>query len=82
MSFGYVKNSKLYIATVKFKRNPNHDPNHKRSGGCQVSNWCTDSTGSHHTFCVIGASIEDVRSRIYARHPMIHITRVEEASFL
>lgn len=82
MSFAYIKHRSLYVVTIRLSHNPNHDPKNKIGNECLVSNWCTDSTGAHHSFCVTGTGIEDVKNRMYLRYPTIHITRVEEASFL
>jgi len=37
-----------YIATLKFPRNPKHNPRFKQVGKCKTSILCSDSTGEHH----------------------------------
>lgn len=66
-----------FIVTMKMLKNPNHDPNNKRTGTCPVSAQCTDHTGQHHSFIMEGDSIEEARHR--ANQEFGHITRIEQA---
>lgn len=62
----------MYVVTVKLPRDPNHDPRNKKTGKCPVSEHCTDVTGQHHSFVVVGdADLE------WAKETYEHITRVE-----
>ena len=51
-------NSMKAIVTIRLPRNPDHDPLHKKSGLCPVSNeYCTDITGEHHSI-LMEASVD------------------------
>ena len=63
----------LRIVTIKLPKNPQHDPHHKIAGPCPVSDWCTDSTGEHHTTLVkTDAEVAALREQFG------HITRIED----
>jgi hypothetical protein len=68
----------LYLVTVKLARNPAHNPRGKVTAYCPVGDeWCTDSTGEHHTFAVqTELSAEDVKMTYENQY---HVTRVETA---
>lgn len=79
----------IYIVTVKLKQNPknffslsHHDPHNKIENECPFSDWCTDSTGAHHTFLMLGLETSDIERQMKQRHPGKHITRIEKARFL
>lgn len=72
----------IYIVTVKVKRNYKHDSQNKIENNCPYSDWCTDSTGSHHTFLMLGLETPDIRRQMKEKYPNIHITRIEKAKFL
>jgi hypothetical protein len=62
----------MYIVTVKFPRDPAHDPKNKKTGKCPVSEHCTDVTGQHHSF--IAATEADLE---LVKMAYEHITRIE-----
>lgn len=66
----------IFIVTVKEAKNPDHDPKNKLGGPCPHSAHCTDRTGAHHSFLVLGAHADDVRRQWEA---LYHVTRVEKA---
>lgn len=68
-----------FLVTVKFPKNPDHDPSNKKIGPCPANPdmMCTDVTGQHHTVLWKCESIlqavlhwEDAKG--------MHVTRVEE----
>jgi hypothetical protein len=64
-----------YAVTVKFPRNPVHDPEHKEDGECPLNlGYCSDTTGQHHTAVVWAHGVTDAEAR-FSNH---HVTRVEE----
>ena len=68
------------IVTVRFPRNPKHNPINKRTGKCplfshDITQLCTDITGEHHSYIQKGESLEDIRKR--AEEKFNHITRIE-----
>lgn len=69
------------VVTVKLPRNPKHDPRNKKSGICPISliiergTWCTDTTGSHHSYVEKGANRKEIENK--ARSKFKHITRIE-----
>lgn len=69
------------IVTVKLPRNPRHDPRNKKSGVCPISKiigrriWCTDITGSHHSYVETGVNKGDIEEK--AKEKFKHITRLE-----
>lgn len=66
-----------YLVTIKLRRNPDHDPQDKKSGPCRVSQYCTDVTGQHHTYLTEAESESAARSR--AEINFGHVTRIELA---
>lgn len=70
---------KIYLVTVKFPNDPNHDPRNKVTGECPLTSGdCTDVTGAHHTMLVESdGTAESVREE-FAHHK---VTRVEEVPF-
>ncbi len=72
----------MYVVTVKLNRNIKHDPHNKIESDCPYSEWCTDSTGNHHSFIMIGYETSDIERQMKQRHPTIHITRIEKAKYL
>ena len=72
-----------FIVTVKDKKNPNHDPRNKVENKCRWSEWCTDSTGEHHSFLLENFDgISDVEVWLDTVYPGVHITRIELVSWL
>lgn len=71
----------MFVVTVKFPKNPEHDPHNKKTGPCPASGKpCDDVTGEHHSFIVHElddslATLENIRSMF---EPTIHVTRVEQ----
>jgi len=69
------------IVTVKLPRNPRHDPHNKIAGKCPLSRilktyvYCTDVTGSHHSYIEEGLSLKEIKEK--AKKKFQHITRVE-----
>lgn len=61
-----------YVVTVKYPKQPGHDPKNKRTGECPVSSACTDVAGEHHSFLVTTDDLDRVLSNYE------HVTRVEE----
>lgn len=62
----------MYVVTVKFPRDPEHDPRSKKTGACPVSEYCTDVTGQHHSFIAYNdADLEFIKTKYE------HITRIE-----
>ena len=61
------------IVTVKFARDPNHDPSNKVTGICPADEnaVCTDVTGQHHSYLATDEEIEALRK------DGVHITRIE-----
>lgn len=72
-----------YIITIRLRRNPDHDPQHKVTGPCPVGPGplsgqhpleCTDVTGEHHSFLWEAPDIEQAKRN----WQNLHITRIEE----
>jgi hypothetical protein len=78
----------VFAVTVRMLgKNPSHDPRAKKTGPCPFSDMCTDVTGEHHTFLVLGTSATDVRDRLTRRAEGgaslgYRLTRVEEARWV
>lgn len=52
----------VYLVTVKLPKNPAHNPNSKVTGKCPVNgNYCSDTTGEHHTVLIECNSLNDFR---------------------
>lgn len=70
------------IVTVKLPRDPKHNPQNKKTGVCPISGnvgkliWCTDTTGSHHSYVESGFSVEEIKRNI-KKKAFRHITRIE-----
>lgn len=64
-----------FIVTVKDPKNPDHDPQNKKTGACKWSTVCTDVTGEHHSFLADAESAQKILDQ-YKRNG-IHVTRVE-----
>jgi hypothetical protein len=71
------------MVTVKYNKDPNHDPKNKVVGACPAAvdteSYCSDTTGEHHTVlvnCRDNVS-PDMISKTFADKG-IHVTRVEE----
>ena len=70
------------IVTVKLPRNPKHNPRNKKSGRCPLSLllkrelWCTDVTGSHHSYIEEGFCQNDIEKKVKDQG-FKHITRIE-----
>lgn len=60
------------IVTIKLPKNPAHDPRHKKTGACPMSEECTDVTGEHHSGLVTFEELEGLRES------GVHITRIEK----
>jgi hypothetical protein len=71
----------LYIVTIRLPKNPNHDPRDKKSDICPSgSGICTDVTGEHHSYLMMGNDVATVRQAAEHRLPDgAHITRIEAA---
>lgn len=67
----------IYIVTVRTARNPEHDPQAKKTGRCPFSAACTDVTGEHHSFLAAGQSAREIAERY--RRLGHRVTRVEHA---
>ena len=72
------------VVTVKLPRNPRHDPRNKKIGRCPLSLllgrelWCTDVTGSHHSYIEEGCCHREIEKKIKKKFGQyIHITRIE-----
>ena len=63
------------IVTVKFPNNPKHNPQSKQSGNCRVSIYCTDVTGSHHSYLAVGETLDAIHEE--ATKEFGHVTRIE-----
>jgi len=65
------------IVTVKLPRHARHNPRNKKSGWCPINlqRWCTDTTGSHHSYIQEGVNLEHIEE--LAREKYSHITRIE-----
>lgn len=65
-----------YLVTVKLKKGIYHNPKSKLTGHCLFDALCTDVTGQHHTFVVVGSPEEflKIEEKIRAQ---FHVTRVE-----
>jgi hypothetical protein len=78
----------VFAVTVRMlKKDPSHDPGNKQTRECPFSATCTDATGEHHTFLMLGVSAQDVRDRLTARSEGgmglgWRVTRVEEARWM
>lgn len=70
--------TKQFLVTVKFRKNPSHDPHNKITDICpaQRGKLCTDSTGEHHTVLWEGDSMMDAMSYYLTQN--VHVTRIEE----
>lgn len=73
----------MFIVTVKYPKNPDHNPNAKQTGPCPASGKpCDDVTGEHHSFIfqtLTGRAqppMEWVRTALKAEG--MHVTRIEE----
>ena len=76
---------KQYVVTLRFEKNPKHNPKLKKRGVCPVSNDCTDITGSHHSYIVRGYGIDHIRHQVNKQFSpnwvgFKHITRIEAVS--
>lgn len=69
---------KQFLVTVKFHKNPGHDPHNKKTSECPANpgKMCSDSTGEHHTLLCEGESLPDVWESWHNRG--LHVTRIEE----
>ena len=72
----------LYIVTLKFKRNPNHNPRNKKTGACQTTNFCTDCTGEHHCILIRAVSMNMAEIILKLHYPNVHVTRIEQADLI
>ena len=64
------------IVTVKLPRNPQHNPQNKKSGKCPITGWtCTDVTGSHHSYIESGQNRAEIWWK--AKEKFGHVTRIE-----
>lgn len=67
-----------FIVTYRLRPDLTHDPKHKVTGGCPLSDKiCTDVTGEHHSELVEAASLDEASSLAQAFGQ--RVTRVEEA---
>ena len=71
------------VVTVKLQKNPNHNPQNKKTGICPIAVFtknkhcrCTDITGSHHSYIVKGKDLEEIKRKVHKYFK--HITRIEE----
>jgi hypothetical protein len=65
-----------YIVTIKLPRNKDHDPKNKKTGKCQVSDYCTDVTGQHHSYLETVQSEAEILANLAEQG--IHVTRIEQ----
>lgn len=64
------------IVTIKLPRNPDHDPKNKKHGKCPIKDeYCTDITGSHHSYLASGESLDEITRNAYTEFG--HVTRIE-----
>lgn len=69
------------VVTIRLPRNPRHDPRHKVTGKCPLSDilgyhiQCTDVTGEHHSIPFEGMNESDIRLNLNRYN--LHITRIE-----
>lgn len=64
------------IVTIKYPRNPYHDPRNKKTGNCPINGrLCTDTTGSHHSYIEEGLNLKDIKKKAYKKFN--HVTRIE-----
>lgn len=61
------------IVTVKVNQSKTHNPENKKTGPCPWSEICTDSTGGHHSFVVIGPDMETIKEHVRG----YRVTRIE-----
>lgn len=75
---------RLALVTLKLKREPTHNPQHKQTAACRwhSNGLCTDSTGEHHTIAIVPSDrftdeeiVATINNSDMAR--IFHITRVE-----
>jgi hypothetical protein len=66
-----------FIVTMK-KYQEGHNPRDKKTGVCQTSTMCTDSTGHHHSFLCEACCMECIK----LEYPEIHITRIEAIEYI
>lgn len=64
------------IVTVKFKKNPYHNPENKLEGICPVGLKCTDVTGEHHSILIEGKNLDEIKEKGNDMSAN-HITRIE-----
>ncbi len=81
------------IVTLRFPRNPAHDPRNKVTDKCPLSaenaqvtddcgcfycTTCTDATGEHHSYLETGQSLGEISEKAKQKFPKaLHITRIE-----
>jgi len=69
------------IVTLRFTKNPKHDPKNKVTDYCPLSKGiaiCTDVTGEHHSYIESGSSLEEIKVKALQKFPKAdHVTRIE-----
>lgn len=69
------------IVTLRFPRNPDHDPKNKVIDYCPLSAGlaiCTDVYGEHHSYVESGENLEDLKKKALKKYPNAnHVTRIE-----
>lgn len=68
----------ILIVTVKLPRKKIHNPRDKKFGTCRCrdeNTICSDRTGEHHSFIMIGDTYEEIERR--AKEKYRHLTRIE-----
>lgn len=69
---------KQFLVTIKYDRDPRHDPSQKKTGMCPANpgKLCTDITGQHHTLLWEGESL--FHAQEHWQGMGLHVTRIEE----
>ena len=69
------------IVTLRFPRNPKHDPKNKVIDYCPLSEGlaiCTDVTGEHHSYVQSGDNLGHIKELALQKFPKAdHVTRME-----
>lgn len=68
--------NEAWVVTVRsLQKNPDHDPQNKKTGKCEWSDYCTDVTGEHHSFVFHGPE-QEIRL-LMGTKPGWRLTRLE-----
>lgn len=69
------------IVTLRFARNPKHNPKNKIIDYCPLSEGlaiCTDMTGEHHSYIESGENLGKIKEKALKKYPKAdHVTRIE-----